>query len=234
MDRRLPAWTHFYLSIHKLVYLATKQPEQQYVVKFTQRYGVDAHRAWAAKDLAPKLLEHHQVAGMWQQITMEYLPPVLPDASGWLTMRYLMQPPEEQLKAAPQHLVLATETMPHLIQQAEQLLRNAHATSVSGLPAAHGDARPDNIMVCVKNGKVLKLKLVDMDWAGAAGSVVYPALLNTKNIAWPQGVAPGKVLEQKHDIDLLRLQGNETTQFMVCNWRSMFSSNVDVSEMDME
>ena len=103
---------------------------------------MEAHKAWAAEKLAPKLLEHHQVAGMWQQIIMEYLPPVLPDASSWLTMRYLMQPPEDQLKAAPQQLVLATEMMPHLIQQAEQLLRNAHATSVLGLLAAHGMLDP--------------------------------------------------------------------------------------------
>lgn len=88
-------------------------------------------------------------------------------------------------------------------------------------------------MVCVKDGKVLKLKLVDMDWAGAAGRVVYPALLNTKYIVRPEGAAPGKVLEQKHDIDLLHLQSNRATQFVVCDWRSMFSSSVEVSEMDM-
>ena len=37
----------------------------------------------------------------------------------------------------------------------------------------------------------------------------------TKDIAWPDGVAPGKVLEQKHDIDLLHLQCNRPTQFLV-------------------
>lgn len=77
------AWTGAYqlgpTSTHKLVYLATKQQEQQCVVKFTQRYGVEAHKAWAAADLAPALLEHHQVAGTWRQIVMEYLPPELPD-----------------------------------------------------------------------------------------------------------------------------------------------------------
>lgn len=232
------AWTDAYqlgpTSTHKLVYLATNQHEQQCVVKFTQRYGVEAHKAWAAADLAPQLLEHQQLAGMWQQIVMEYLPPELPDASGWVTMRYLMQLREEQLKAAPQQLVLAPEMVPQLVQQAEQLLRDAHATTVSGLPAAHGDARPDNIMICVKDGKVLKLKLVDVDWGFAAGRVVYPALLNTKYIVWPEGVAPGKVLEQKHDTDLLHLQSNRATQSVVCDWRSMFSSSVEVSDMDMD
>ena len=231
-------WTDAYqlgpAKSHKLVYLATDQQKQQYVVKSTQRYGVDAHEAWATAELAPKLLQHRQVAGMWQQVVMEYLPPELPDAAGWLTLRYLMQPLEEQLKAAPQHLILAPELLPQLIQQAERLLCHAHAVSVSGLPAAHRDARPDNIMVCVRNGEVLKLHLIDMDWAGSAGTVVYPALLNTKNIAWPDGVAPDKVLEQKHDIDLLHLQCNRTTQLLVNDWRMMFLTSVQVSEMDVD
>lgn len=211
-------WTDAYqlgpATTHKLVYLATNQQKQQCIVKFTQTYGTEAHKAWAAAGLAPKLLEEHLVAGMWHQVVMEYLPPELPDASGWLTMRYLMQPVEEQLKNAPQQLVLAPQKMPHLIQQAKQLLDDAHAVSVSGLPAVHGDARPENIMVHVLEQEVLQLKLIDMDWAGAAGRVVYPVLLNTKNIAWPEGVGPGKVLEQKHDRDLLHLQTNTGTRFL--------------------
>ncbi|KAL3155473.1 hypothetical protein ABBQ38_011028 [Trebouxia sp. C0009 RCD-2024] len=233
-------WTDAYqlgpATTHKLVYLATStaSPQQQYVVKFTQRYGIEAHQAWATAGIVPKLLEHRQLAGMWQQVVMEYLPPQLPDASGWLTMRYLMQPVAEQLKAAPKQLVLAPEMIAHLIQRAEQLLCDAHALPVSGLPAAHGDARPDNIMVCVRGGEVLRLKLIDMDWAGAAGRVVYPALINTKNIVWPDGVAPGKVLEQKHDIELLHLQGNRATQFVVNDWKLMFATSVQVSEMDVD
>jgi hypothetical protein len=78
------------------------------------------------------------------------------------------------------------------------------------------------------------LKLIDMDWAGVAGRVVYPALLNTKNIAWPDGVAPGKVLQQKHDVDLLRLQCNKTTHFLVNEWRVMFLTSVQISEMDVD
>lgn len=63
---------------------------------------------------------------------------------------------------------------------------------------------------------------------------MYLALLNTKNIAWPVGVGPGKVLEQEHDIDLLHLQGDRVTQVLVSDWRSMFSSSVEVSEIDLD
>lgn len=150
---------------------------------------------------------------------MEYLPPELPNASGWLTMRYLMQSLEEQFKTAPQQLALAPEMMPHLFQQAEQLLCNAHAVPVSGMPAAHGDAGPTT-----------SWHVLEMD---AAGRVVYPTLLNVKTIAWPEGVGPGKVLEQKHDIDLLHLQGNRATQFVVIDWRMMMSTSIQVSEMNV-
>ena len=44
-----------------------------------------------------------------------------------------MQPLEEQLKAAPQHLVLAPELLPHLTQQAERLLCHATYNAVSDL-----------------------------------------------------------------------------------------------------
>ena len=190
----------------KLVYLVTNSREQQHIVKFTQQYGVEVHRAWATAELAPKLLEQSQVAGTWQQVMMEYLPPELPDASGWLSMGHLLQPVRLQLETAPQELVLAPDTWPHLMQQAEKLLCKAHATPVCGLPAAHGDARPDNIMIHVRDGEILELKLIDMDWAGAAGRAVYPSLLNVKHLECIDGMEPGRVLDQAHDISLLHLK----------------------------
>ncbi len=89
-------------------------------------------------------------------------------------------------------------------------------------------------MACVRDGKVLKLKLIDMDWAGHAGRPVYPALLNTKNIVWAEGMAPGTVLKQKHDIHLLYLQNDKVTQFVVNDGRWMFPTSVHVSELDVD
>ncbi len=165
-----------------------------------------------------------------QQIQMENLP----SSAGWLTFRFLMLPVKEQLKHAPESCVVGPARMPDLVQKAKELLRKAHSVHVSGSPAAHGDARPDNIMVLVEAGNVKQLKLVDMDWAGITGSTHYPVLLNAKTVVWPEGVGPGQPLQQKHDIDLLQLQVNPATHASVNDWRQMFANGVQVSDMEVD
>lgn len=90
--------------------------------------------------------------------------------------------------------------------KAEQLLHSAHSVHVSGSLAAHGDARPDNIMVLVEAGNVKQMKLIDMDGAGIIGNAYYSVMLNAKTILWPAGAGPGQPLQQKHDVELLHLQ----------------------------
>lgn len=215
----------------KLVYVATDQHKQQQVIKFTKQYGWDVHHAWATADLAPKLLPSPDpVAGRWQQIQMEYLPA----CAGWLTMRFLMLPVREQLKYAPQGYVVEPTLMPGLIQKAEHLLHKAHSIHVSGFPAAHGDARPDNILILMEDGIPKQLRLVDFDWAGVAGSTRYPVLLNAKTIVWPEGVGPGHPLQQKHDLELLQYQVNPATRAAVNEWRQMFANSVQVSDMEVD
>ena len=153
---------------------------------------------------------------------------------GWLTMRFLMMPVMKQLKFAPPHLVLGPSEMPELVQKAEQLLRTAHLVRVSGTPAAHGDARPDNIMVLIEAGKIKQVKLVDMDWAGTVGSTEYPTLLNTRSIVWPDGVGPGQALQQEHDLQLLQLQVKPATRVAASDWRAMFAHSVQINDMDVD
>lgn len=219
-------------DIRKLVYVATDQHKQQQVVKFTKQYGWDVHRTWGEAGIAPRLLTSHTALddGRWQQVQMEYLPSDV----GWLTMRFLMMPVKEQLKCAPDHFVLRPADMPDMFQKAQQLLQKAHSVLVAGSPVAHGDARPENIMVLVEAGKVKQLKLIDMDWAGSIGSAHYPVLLNTKNIVWPDGVGPGQALQQKHDIELLHLQVDSATRAATNDWRAMFAHSVQVSDMDVD
>lgn len=219
------------VETHKLVYVATYQHKEQRISKFTKQYGWDVHRAWAKAGLAPELLESPSpISGKWQHVQMEYLSSDV----GWLTMRFLMMPVKEQLKFAPEHFVLGPSDMPELVQKAEQLLQTAHRVSVSGTPAAHGDARPANSMVLIEAGKVKQVKLIDMDWAGTAGSTHYPTLLNTRSIVWPDGVGPGQALQQKHDLELLQLQVNPATRAAANDWRAMFAHSVQVSDMDVD
>jgi len=217
---------------HKLVYVATDQHKQQQVIKFTKQYGWDVHRAWAAADLAPKLVSSPDqvVAGKWKQVQMEYLP----SSTGWRTLRFLMLPVKEQLKHAPESCVLGPAHMPDLVKKANQLLHSAHSVHVSGSFAAHGDARPDNIMVLVEACNVKQMKLIDMDWAGISGNACYPVMLDAKTFVWPAGVGPGQPLQQMHDLELLQLQVDSATRAAVNNWRQMFASSVQVSDMQLD
>ena len=143
---------------HKLVYLATDSQQQRQVVKFTQGYGREAHGTWAGAGIAPKLLaQPYQVAKTWQQISMEYLAPEMSDSSGCLTMRFLMQSHIQQVEHAPESLTLAPHHLPQLIDRAKRLVLTAYE-EFTGMRFAHGDARPDNIMIRIKDNAVLDLR----------------------------------------------------------------------------
>lgn len=134
--------------MRKLVYVATDQHKQQQVVKFTKQYGWDVHRTWGEAGIAPMLLTFNPPldCGIWQQVQMEYLLSHV----GWLTMRFLMMLVTEQLKYAPEHFVLRPADMPDLFQKAQQPLQKAHSILEAGSLAAHGDDRPEDIMVLVE------------------------------------------------------------------------------------
>ncbi|KAL3147719.1 hypothetical protein ABBQ32_002462 [Trebouxia sp. C0010 RCD-2024] len=220
---------------HKLVYLARGPQQPLQLVKFTQQYGVEAHDAWARAGIVPELLaEPRQVAQRWQQISMEYLAPEKPDSSGWFTMRFLMQSVAKQAQHAPESLTLAPDHLPQMFERAKHLVRSAHKVIVSDSYAAHGDVRPDNIMVRVKDNAVMDLKLIDMDWAGVVGTARYPSLLNTKTIIWPQGVGPGQLLQQAHDLELLQLQVSPDTRYAEVSWRKMVTYSLELSDMDVD
>lgn len=222
----------------KLVFRAHRQDPaggQQVLVKFTQRYGKATHEAWAKAGLVPPLVgQPIQLPGGWQQIQMEYLPRVLEEeVSGWVTLSYLLSPSKttKHLKK----LLPPPGDRQLLINRAQQLLKAAHSTLVSGRKAAHGDARPDNILVLMRLGQIVELKLIDLDWAGLAGEEKYPTLLNTVAIQWPDGVAAGQPLEQEHDLELLNLQTHPVRAAATVNWRRLTTQPIAVSEaMEVE
>lgn len=65
----------------QLVFIAKRPQQPRQLIKFTQKYGVEAHAAWAEAGIVPKMLaEPRQVAKSWQQISMEYLTCQTPQA----------------------------------------------------------------------------------------------------------------------------------------------------------
>ena len=149
-------------------------------------------------------------------------------------MRFLMQFAAKQAEHAPEPLTLAPDHLPQMLDCAKHLVRSAHEFRVCKSHAAHGDVRPDNIMVRIKDNAVMDLKLIDMDWAGIVGTARYPSLLNTKTIIWPQGVGPGQLLQQAHDLELLQLQVSPDTRYAELSRRKMVTHSLELSDMDVD
>ena len=114
------------------------------------------------------------------------------------------------------------------------MVRSAHKVYISESHAAHGDVRPDNIILRIKDNAVVDLKLIDMDWAGIVGTARYPSLLNPKTITWPQGDGPGQLLQQAHDLELLHFQVSPDTQYAELSWRKMVTHSLELSDMDVD
>ena len=155
----------------------------QLAAKFAVRYGLDVHRAWAARGLAPKLIHTEVIESIdpLQLVIMEWLP------NTYCTLDQLNV--DQLQSAAP------------TIQQA---LQTAHGIVVNGQCFAHGDARLPN--VCVKQeGQQWSVRFVDFDWAGVAGVHRYPPFMNS-SIWWPAGATPLAIMQQQHDIALLQAE----------------------------
>ena len=215
----------------KLVFRARRQDTagvHQVLVKFTQQYGTATHRAWAAAGWVPQLkADPIALPGGWLQIQMEYLSPVVEEGvSGWLTLSYLLTRPP-----LPSHHLNQLLPAPEARQL---LLEAAHHVLVNDQPAAHGDTRPDNILVRMQAGEIVQLKLIDLDWAGIAGEAVYPILLNTRGIQWPAGVAAGLPLQQQHDRELLKLQVDPATAAGTNDWRRLTPHSIPSVIMETE
>ena len=134
---------------------------------------MEAHDAWAKASTVSELLaeaHHDQVTQRWQQISMEYRAPEMPDSSDWVTMRFLTQSVAKQAERVSESLTLAPDHLPQMLDCAKHLVLSAHKVIVSDSHFAHGNVRPDNIMVRIQDNAVTDLKLIDLDWAGVVGT----------------------------------------------------------------
>jgi len=184
------------------------------IIKFTQRYGMAVHAAWADAHLAPCLLEVVSLPGGWLMVVMEQL------AGSWVPLADL--PPPQQAAAR---------------QAAVQALEAAHRVPIPGYTrgGVHGDARGINIMVCPatsrqpaeatpaaggsSSGQAAQwhVKFIDFDWAGEHGVTTYPAFMSHV-IPWAEGAGDLRVMRQEHDVHLLQ-QPLRAPAMMFYNWR---------------
>ncbi|GAQ92666.1 hypothetical protein KFL_010880010 [Klebsormidium nitens] len=181
------------------IWVAVLDTGEEVLVKFAQTYGKLVHKAWAEEGFAPRLYECEPIAGGFFVVVMEYLS----GEDTWISMASLKD-----------------EARRNVLPLVEQTLRQAHAVEVDGLggKGVLGDCRDQNILLqCEKEvlgstmdlraQDVLAVRFIDFDWAGVAGVQRYPPFMNTKQVVWPAGVETGNVIDQHHDVDLLRTGG---------------------------
>jgi serine/threonine protein kinase len=123
------------------------------VVKFAERYGIDAHKILAAQGRAPRLFHAGTLDTQEQSYGGRFI----------IVMEHFEGSTLLNLSAGTP--VVAD-------------VRNAVKESLAHLHQAgfvHGDIRPPNIVVVDGEGPVgPRTRIIDFDWAGLVGEAVYP------------------------------------------------------------
>ena len=158
--------------------LTAEADNQPICVKFVQRYGEHVHAWCAEQGFAPALIGVERLPGGWIMVVMERLDEM------WTCMVELGS--GDRLKYE--------DTM---------------KTAVERLNAAnmvHGDLRDTNVMV--RESGEPSIMLLDFDWSGIAGQVMYPDMIS-KAIYRPEGVEGGGEIRPEHDVAMMDHMFNE-------------------------
>ncbi|TFY57990.1 hypothetical protein EVG20_g8326 [Dentipellis fragilis] len=141
-------------------FLARLDSGANIVVKYVERYGVEVHRTLADAGYAPKLL---------------YFGSPYPDIAGYsYTGAHMVVMEYIEGETSPESL---TEDECDALSDAVDVLHRAGYVN--------GDVRVLNLILPVDGG----VKIIDFDWAGKDGEVVYPSDL-TEGVVWHPEVDP--------------------------------------------
>ncbi|KAG2428346.1 hypothetical protein HXX76_010492 [Chlamydomonas incerta] len=223
---------------------ARDSSSERVIVRFVRRYGADAHRAWAAAALAPALYAVRPLAGGWLLLEME----LLSKDAGWVNLAQLVVAAAAadargggggaSGAAAGGGTIPAVAAVQRAVASVLVALDRAHAVQSArrgrGRPGravvfAHGDVRPQNILVRPQEGGGAGLggggggggggdggggydvRFIDFEFAGAVGAARYPPFLNM-DVVWPAGVEFDAPVLQEHDTTLLVLSTEQLWQ----------------------
>jgi serine/threonine protein kinase len=162
----------------KLIFIAKTTAGVDILIKFTRRYSEAAHRHCADHSVAPKLFAVKQLPGGWIMVVMEYLD-------------------EKDYK----RLTVSSSDHGRLSKEVRRAIEILHGGNF-----VHGDIRNVNLMMACEwdeRTDARNIRMVDFDWAGPEGEVCYPAHLNTKSVARPEGVTDGSLIKKEHDVAMV-------------------------------
>lgn len=156
----------------KMLFVAKRSDNNEEVlVKFTHRYGSGVHQLLARNMLAPMLYDvRHKEEGSLFMVVMELIRGTHPIA--------IDNNNREELSKS--------------IEQVTSILAKSNLV--------HGDLRAPNVHTTstTTKGELPKFVVFDFDWAGKAGEMTYPDLLNP-NEKWHQDADVGSAIAIEHD-----------------------------------
>ncbi|KAJ8518007.1 hypothetical protein ONZ45_g4886 [Pleurotus djamor] len=164
----------------KIFYATRDDTKDPICVKFSLRYSEDAHRSAAEAGISPKILscERH---GDWYMVVME-------DLSDYMALWNIKG------------------TLNHVQRKMVQSEIKTRLETLHAHGYVHGDVRTANILVhkCMNEDTkdFSSLKLVDWEWGGPEGTVIYPHHMN-EDIIRPEAAVSGAKIDRTHDIEML-------------------------------
>jgi hypothetical protein len=138
-------------------------------VKFSQRYSVELHEFCSSMLLAPRIIGFQQLSGGWFAVVMEKIDTV-------------------------DHRII--ESFPEAgkwKKDIKALVDGFHAENL-----VHGDLRLVNF-VFTKSDNPRKMLLVDFDWGGKEGEVVFPHELLNEELGVSNDRLCGRKITKDHD-----------------------------------
>ncbi|KAI5992796.1 hypothetical protein EDD15DRAFT_2167901 [Pisolithus albus] len=150
------------------------------IVKFVTSYGADAHQTMADAGFAPKLRYFGPIGTGATATWYGKLKMVVMDYVEGLTLSDALERGE------------VPADFPTHLREAIAYLHDAGFVL--------GDLREPNIMVTP--GDKATVQLIDFDWAGKDGEVVYPVSISS-DVQWPTGVADLMPIKREHDLSNL-------------------------------
>ncbi|KIK17415.1 hypothetical protein PISMIDRAFT_685324 [Pisolithus microcarpus 441] len=152
-------------------------PQKKIVVKFITRYGADVHRTMAEAGFAPKL---------------HYFGPIdtTEDAVSYDKLRMVVM---DYMEGVTLSAVIKQERVPaRVVTHLREAIKHLH-----GAGFVFGDLCGPNVIVTPSDE--ITAWLIDFDWAGKDGKVMYPVSIN-KELTWAKGTEGLNPIDKEHDL----------------------------------
>ena len=169
-------------NVWEAVYTTDAEPPRGVIVKFTKQYSCPVHNCLSEYGMAPRLIATEDLPGGWKVILMD------------------------KIEGKTLHNIYFEKRSPATVQQEaiKSQLKSMLSQIMKPKNYVHGDLRLPNVML--KDNEISSTNptplILDFDWAGVQGEVVYPPHLNPE-AHFPPGVQPYAMITSVHDEEMV-------------------------------